>query len=80
MIRFVFRWAFRFVLLAVVLAIGLLLLKDSMARGVAEQRIRQQTGFEAKIGKLELGVLAPTLKLENFVLYNPATFSRKSLM
>ena len=80
MIRFVFRWAFRFVLLAIVLAIGLLLLKDNMARSVAEQRIRQETGFEAKIGKLELGVFAPTVKLENFVLYNPAVFGGSAFL
>lgn len=74
MIRFVFRWAFRLVVLAIVLAVAAVLLKDTVARNLAEQRIRRETGFDAKIGRLELGLLAPTLRLENFTLYNPAEF------
>ena len=74
MIKFVFRWAFRLLILAVVLGIGLVLLKDTIAKSVAEQRIRRQTGFDAKIGRLEVGLLSPKLTIENFVLYNPAEF------
>lgn len=74
MIKFVFRWAFRLVLLAVVLAIGLLLLKDNIARNLTEERIRRETGFDAKIGKLEFSMLSPRVTLENVVIYNPAEF------
>lgn len=74
MIKFVFRWAFRLVLLAVVLAIGLLLLKDKIARNLVEERVRQETGFDVKIGKLEFSLFAPRVTLENVVLYNPAEF------
>ena len=64
MIKFVFRWAFRLVLLAVVLAIGLLLLKDKIARNLVEERIRKDTGFEAKLGKLEFSLFSPRVTVE----------------
>jgi hypothetical protein len=73
-IKFVFRWAFRLVLLALVLAIGLLLLKDTIARNLAEERVRAETGFDAKIGNLEFSLFAPRMTLENVVLYNPVEF------
>jgi hypothetical protein len=73
-IKFVFRWAFRLTLLAVVLAIGLLLLKDRIARNLTEERIRQETGFDVRIGKLEFSLFSPRVSLENVVLYNPAEF------
>ena len=74
MIKFVFRWAFRAVLLALVVAIGLLLLKDNLARNLTEERIRRETGFDAKIGKLEFSLFSPRVWLEDVVLYNPAEF------
>jgi hypothetical protein len=73
-IKFVFRWAFRLLLLAVVLAIGAVLLKDEIARNLTEERIRRETGFEAKIGKLEFSLFSPRVTLENVVMYNPADF------
>jgi hypothetical protein len=71
-IKFVFRWAFRLLLLVIVLVVGLLLLKDNIARSFAEQRIRQGTGFDTKVGKLQLALLEPRFTIENLVLYNPA--------
>lgn len=74
MIKFVFRWAFRLLLLAVVLGIGFLLLKDNIARSITEERIRRETGFDTKIGKLELSLFSPRVRAENVVLYNPAEY------
>jgi hypothetical protein len=73
-IKFVFRWAFRAVLLATVIAVGLLLLKDNIARNLTEERIRRETGFEVKIGKLDFRLFSPRVTLEDVVLYNPAEF------
>jgi hypothetical protein len=73
-IKFVFRWAFRLILLAIVLVVALLLLKDTLARSFAERLIRQNTGFEVKIGKLQLGLFEPRVNVENLVLYNPPEF------
>jgi hypothetical protein len=79
-IKFVFRWAFRLFLLAVVLVTVLLLLKDTLARNFAEAQIRRETGFEAKIGKLEFSLFSPTMTLENFTLYNPADFGGSTFL
>lgn len=79
-IKFVFRWAFRLVLLALVLGIGLLLLKDNIARSVTEERVRQETGFDVKIGKLEMSLFGPRIRLENVVLYNPAEYGGSVFM
>lgn len=72
--RFIFRWAFRLFLMAAVLAVALLLLKDALLKAIAENQIRSQTGLDAKIERLELSLLSPTLTLENFKLYNTAEF------
>lgn len=74
MIKFVFRWAFRLLLLAVVLVIGGLLLKDNIARNLTEDRIRRDTGFDTRIGKLEFSLFSPRVSLENVVMYNPPEF------
>jgi hypothetical protein len=79
-IKFVFRWAFRLVLLAIVLAVALVLLKDTLARGYAEAQIRRETGFDAKIGKLQVSLFSPTITIENFVLYNPAEFGGSAFL
>jgi hypothetical protein len=79
-IRFVFRWAFRFLLLAIVLVIGLVLLKDTIARSFAEQQIRRSTGLDAKVGKVQLGLLEPRVDIEGLVIYNPAEFGGSPLI
>lgn len=80
MIRFVFRWAFRLLLLVIVLTIGLVLLKDTIARAVAEQQLRRQTGFETRVGKADFGLLVPKVTLEDVVIYNPPEFGGSKLM
>jgi uncharacterized protein involved in outer membrane biogenesis len=73
-IKFVFRWAFRLLILTIVLVVALILLKDTIARSVVERRIQAETGFDVKIGKLQFGLLTPYVSVEDFVLYNPAEF------
>jgi hypothetical protein len=79
-IRFVFRWAFRLLVLAIVLAVAAVLLKDIAARSLAEQRLRRETGWDARIGKAEFSLLEPRLRLENLVLYNPAEFGGSPIL
>ena len=74
MIKFVFRWAFRLLLLLIVLVVAFALLKDDLVKSFAERRIRQETGMEVKIGKFEARLLTPTLTIENFKLYNTEEF------
>ncbi|MGN6384788.1 MAG: hypothetical protein ACTHMT_00975 [Verrucomicrobiota bacterium] len=74
MIKFVFRWAFRLLVLAIVLVVSLILLKDTIARTFMEKRIRNETGFEVKIGRMEVALLRPVVSLDHLKLYNPPQF------
>jgi len=74
MFKWLFKWLFRLFLLAVVLVVILLLSLNSILRAVAEHRIRAQTGMDAEIGKLSVGLLEPTLEIQNLRLYNPPAF------
>lgn len=74
MIKFVFRWAFRLVLLTVVLVIGLLLLKDTLIKNLLERHLRQRTGLPTRIEKMEVGLMTPTVSIQNLVLHNSAEF------
>lgn len=74
MIKFIFRWAFRFLVLAIVLVVALLLLKDQIIKAVVESQIRKNTGMDVKIGSISASLTEPVFNLENFVLYNTAEF------
>src|ERR1051325_8448873 len=74
----VFRWLVRIAVtlafLLVVLIVVALLLKDAIAKNLAERNLRDATGMDAKISKLEVGLATPTLNLEGIKLYNTAQF------
>ena len=74
MIKWLFKWLFRLFLLAVVLVVILLLSLNSILRVVMEHRIRAQTGMDAEIGKFSLGLIEPTVEIQNLRLYNPPDF------
>jgi len=72
--KWLFKWLFRLFLLAVVLIVILLLSLNSILRVYVEHRIRAQTGMDAEIGKLSIGLVEPTVTIQNFKLYNPPDF------
>jgi uncharacterized protein involved in outer membrane biogenesis len=72
--KMLFRWAFRIFILLVVLLVAGILLLDTIARSIAENRIRNETGMDVKMGSLSLGLLSPVITIENFKLYNTAEF------
>jgi hypothetical protein len=74
MIKFIFRWAFRLLILAIVLFVALILLKDTIVKNIAESQIRKSTGMDVKIGAMHVGLTRPVFTVENFVLYNTAEF------
>lgn len=80
MIRFLFRWAFRFVILAIVLLTALVLLKDSILKSTVEYRIRARTGLDARIGRISSGFFSPSLTIENLKLYNSAEYGGSPLL
>jgi len=65
---------FRLLILLILLGVSLVLLKDVLLKSWIESRIRSETGLEARIGAFELALFAPTVHIENFILYNPPQF------
>ncbi|MCX8155900.1 MAG: hypothetical protein N3J91_05530 [Verrucomicrobiae bacterium] len=74
MIRWLTRWCFRLLVLALLLLLGVWLMMDSLSKEMTEQRLENWTGLHASIGKMEVGWLRPTLRMENVLLYNSAAY------
>ncbi len=52
----------------------LLLCKDAIVKSIAERRIRERTGFTARIGHLETGFGSVKVTVKDFKLFNPPEF------
>jgi hypothetical protein len=74
MIKFIFKWLLRLFILAVVLIVIFFLSLNSILRVVIEHNIRAQTGMDAEIGRFKLGLLEPTIEIQNLKIYNPPSF------
>lgn len=74
MIRFLLRLFLYLFIACVVLVVAGILLLDTIAREITQYRIRTETGMGCKIGKMTVGLLNPTVTIENFKLYNTAEF------
>ena len=68
------KWLFILVLVLVAVVVGLLLSKDALLKAAVEQQIHAQTGMDAKIGRLSLGLLSPVVTIENLTLHNTPEF------
>ena len=77
--RFLFRWAFRLFLVAVVLLVALVLLKDTLVKAIVERQIQSYAGLNVRIERVAMGLLSPTLTFENLKLYNTAEFGGSPL-
>ena len=65
-----FRWTFRLLILLLVLAIGLFLAKDTLAKWWIVSEFREQ-GMDVRIGQLEIGFpLNSTVAASNITVYN----------
>src|SRR5687768_11771711 len=68
------RWGiYAFLVLAVLVVIAIFSF-DTIAKSVAQKRIRAETGMETQIGKLELSFRNQRIHLQNFKLINPPEF------
>ena len=63
-----------------ILAIALLLLKDTLLKSWLEGQIRAKAGLDATIGHFELGLFTPTVTIENMVVHNTAEFGGGTLL
>jgi hypothetical protein len=73
--KFIFKWLLRLFILAVVLIVVFFLSLNSILRVVIEHNIRAQTGMDAEIGRFKLGLLEPTIEIQNLKIYNSANFA-----
>ncbi len=76
----VFRSAAALAVLLLIVVGALVACKDPLARWMAERRIRRQTGLEATIGKLELGLGSGTLRVKDLKVLNSAAFGGSVLV
>jgi hypothetical protein len=72
--RFLMRWGFRFTVLAVVLVVALVLLKDLLLKEALQAHIQRETGLETRVGRFELGLVSPTLTVQDLRIYNPPEY------
>lgn len=68
------KWVIGLAVLAVVLVIVLFLSRDSILRVAMEKSIYDQTGMDAEIGRVHVGLLTPEMTIKNLKLYNPPDF------
>jgi uncharacterized protein involved in outer membrane biogenesis len=72
--KFLFKWTRRILLLLLLLAVLLVVFKNALLKALVQQRLRAQTGMQARIGKFEVSLTSPVIHIENFKLYNTADF------
>ncbi len=70
--RFITRWAFRLIVLGVVLAVALVLTKDIVLREAVESALRGITGLECHVRRLEVRLLSPTVRVVGLRCYHPS--------
>ena len=75
-----FRWAFRLLILLLVLLIAGILLLNTVAREIFEYKLAQRTGLEVKIRSVDVGLLNPRLTVEGLVVYNRPEFGGSPLL
>ena len=82
--RTFFKWLVRVAVtlffLTIVLLVIAVLLKDVIAKSIAERNLRDSTGMDAKISKLEVNLGTPTVNLEGLKLYSPPEFGGETFL
>jgi len=82
--RTILRWIIRvtvtLIFVCVLLVVVLVLLKDVLAKSLTERSLRDGTGMDAQITRMELGLATPTLNMEGLKIYNPANFGGGTLL
>jgi uncharacterized protein involved in outer membrane biogenesis len=72
--RRLFRLALYLFIAAVALVVAGILLLNTFAKEALVSRLRATTGLDPRIGQIDIGLLSPTIDVENFKLYNTAAF------
>lgn len=68
------KWVFAILFFLALSICVLLLVRDPVIKSEAEKQIRAQTGMDAAIGLLHVGITDPVIQIENLRIYNPPGF------
>lgn len=74
MIKFFLKWALRLFLLVVLLIVIAIFSINPVARVMMEHNIRAQTGMDAEIGRVSIGIIEPYVEIRDLKLYNPPSY------
>ena len=72
--RKLFKWAIRIVLLLIVVVVLAAVFRDDIIKFVTEWQLRQETGMETSIGKMQVGIGSPFIRIEKLRLKNTREF------
>jgi hypothetical protein len=72
--KWIFKWLLRLFILAAMLVVVFFLSLNSILRVVIEHNIRAQTGMDAEVGGFKLGLVEPTIEIQNLKIFNPPSF------
>jgi hypothetical protein len=72
--RKLFKWTFRIVLLLIVLVVLAAVFRNHIIKFITEWQLREETGMHASIGKIQVGIRSPFIKIENLRLKNTREF------
>jgi uncharacterized protein involved in outer membrane biogenesis len=74
LIRRLFRWALYLFILLAALIVAAILSRDAIVKQIVQSRFRSATGLDATIGTMDIGLLTPTIAIEDCKIYNPPDF------
>lgn len=73
-IRFLSRWVYRGIVLAILLVIILLVARNPFLQSVTEERIRTTAGLEARMRSMDVAMFDQRATLNGLKIYNTAEF------
>src|SRR5262245_7513658 len=74
------KWVFRILLLLVVLLVAALIFRNQIAKFIIEWQLRDYTGTDVKIGRVEIGIVSSFLRIEDLRLKNTREFGGSTFM
>jgi len=74
------KWVFRIFLLLVVLVVAAVIFRNQLFKWFTEWELHDETGMIVSIGKMEVGIASPFIRIENLRLKNTRAFGGGTFM
>lgn len=72
--RRLIRWAVLLVVIIIAIGVAGILSLNTVVKQLIEARLRAATGMDVTVGAVDVGLLSPTMTIDNFKIYNTADF------